>query len=162
MLCGMLPRLHEHTVLPPDNPGALTQLARALDDGQPSERARLIGPDGTQHEIPDELYVVLRDAAAALANGLAVSFGPHNTMLTTQESADLLGISRPTLVRLLTEGEIPYSMRGRHRRVLLRDIVSYQERSRSGYQEPGRAGYPEGGQPGYDAPTRASYRPTGR
>jgi excisionase family DNA binding protein len=62
---------------------------------------------------------------------MAISIAPHNTMLTTQEAADLLNISRPTLVRLLTEDEIPYTMRGRHRRVLLRDILDYQERTRS-------------------------------
>jgi excisionase family DNA binding protein len=62
---------------------------------------------------------------------MAISIAPHNTMLTTQEAADLLNISRPTLVRLLTDGEIAYTMRGRHRRVLLRDILDYTERNRA-------------------------------
>jgi excisionase family DNA binding protein len=66
----------------------------------------------------------------ALSEGLAISIAPHNTMLTTQEAADLLNISRPTLVRLLAEGEMPHTMRGRHRRVLLRDVLDYQERTR--------------------------------
>ncbi|WP_322748898.1 MULTISPECIES: helix-turn-helix domain-containing protein [unclassified Frankia] len=87
-----------------------------------------MGRDGSQIEIPDELYGVLGDVVAALAQGLAVSIAPHNTMLTTQEAADLLNISRPTLVRLLTEGEVSYTMRGRHRRVMLHDILDYRER----------------------------------
>jgi excisionase family DNA binding protein len=65
-----------------------------------------------------------------LSQGLAITIAPHNTMLTTQEAADLLDISRPTLVRLLTDREIPYSVRGRHRRVLLRDVLDYRERTR--------------------------------
>jgi len=93
-------------------------------------RARLVAPDGSEIEVPDELYEVLRDVVEALSHGLAITIAPHNTMLTTQEAADLLNISRPTLVRLLTDGEIPYALRGRHRRVLLRDIIDYQERTR--------------------------------
>ncbi|MBO0869541.1 MAG: helix-turn-helix domain-containing protein [Micromonosporaceae bacterium] len=107
--------LRERTVLPPE-PGPT--------------RARLIGPDGAQTDIPDEVYEVLRDVVVALSQGVAISIAPHNTMLTTQEAAELLNVSRPTLVRLLTDGEIPYTMRGRHRRVTLRDILDYQERTR--------------------------------
>lgn len=93
-----------------------------------------MGPDGSEIEVPDELYGVLRDVADALSQGLAITIAPHNTMLTTQEAADLLNISRPTLVRLLTDGEIPHTTRGRHRRVLLRDVLDYQERTRQDRQ----------------------------
>lgn len=123
--------LRESTVFPPDDPADLEQLVSSLRIDQGCARARLVGPDGTHLDIPDELYAVLRDAVAALSRGLAVSIAPHNTMLTTQEAADLLNISRPTLVRLLIDGEIEYSMRGRHRRVLLRDVLDYQDRVRT-------------------------------
>lgn len=73
---------------------------------------------------------MLRDVVRALSQGLAISIAPHNTMLTTQEAADLLNISRPTLVRLLTDGEISHTMRGRHRRVMLRDVLDYRDRTR--------------------------------
>lgn len=120
--------LRERTVLPPDDPSGLTRFARDL--AKTPGRARLVGPDGSEIEIPSELYGVLRDVVGALSEGLAVTIAPHNTMLTTQEAADLLSISRPTLVRLLTEGEIPHTLRGRHRRVLLRDVLDYQEHTR--------------------------------
>lgn len=127
----MSSRLRERTVLPPEDPAGLARLARGLTDVKASSRAKLVGPDGVQIEIPEELYGVLRDVVDALSQGMAVSIAPHNTMLTTQEAADLLNISRPTLVRLLSDGEIPHTMRGRHRRVLLRDILDYSERTRS-------------------------------
>jgi excisionase family DNA binding protein len=122
--------IRERTVLPPDDPSGLARLARGLGRAGSRRRARLIGPDGTEMEIPAELYGVLREVVETLSQGMAISIAPHNTMLTTQEAADLLGVSRPTLVRLLTDGEIPYTMRGRHRRVMLRDVLDYQEHTR--------------------------------
>jgi excisionase family DNA binding protein len=120
----------ERTVLPPKDGSDLARFARGLEGIPGSTKARLVGPDGSYLDIPDELYSVLRDAVMALSQGMAISIAPHNTMLTTQEAADLLNISRPTLVRLLTDGEIPHTMRGRHRRVMLRDILDYQDRTR--------------------------------
>ncbi|WP_370149815.1 helix-turn-helix domain-containing protein [Streptacidiphilus sp. EB129] len=39
-------------------------------------------------------------------------------------------LSRPTLVRLLDAGRIPYSQPGRHRRILLRDVLDYEQERR--------------------------------
>ena len=52
---------------------------------------------------------------------------PLNAMLTTQEAADYLGISRPTFVRILDRGELPMKRPGRHRYVRLADLIAYQE-----------------------------------
>lgn len=127
----MTSTLRERTVLPPEDPADLVRFARGLVGVGAPARAKLVGPDGSQIDIPEELYGVLRDVVNALSQGLAISIAPHNTMLTTQEAADLLNVSRPTLVRLLTDREIPHTMRGRHRRVLLRDILDYSERTRA-------------------------------
>lgn len=122
--------LRERTVLPPEDGSDLARFARDLAELAEPARARLIAPDGSHLDIPEELYGILLDVVAALTQGLAISIAPHNTMLTTQEAADLLNISRPTLVRLLTDEEIPYTMRGRHRRVMLSDILDYRDRTR--------------------------------
>ena len=92
--------------------------------------AALVAPDGTHRPIPSEIFEVLEQVATALANGRGVTVAPYEALLTTQEAADYLSISRPTLVKLLEDGAIPFERRGRHRRVTLRDLVEYQERFR--------------------------------
>lgn len=120
--------LEPQTVLPPAKDAAeLASLATALQ----SPAAALVGPDGSQTPLPDVVYKVLRSVVAAMSQGLAITVAPHNTQLTTQEAADLLGVSRPTLVRLLEDGEIPFELRGRHRRVMLADVIAYQQRARA-------------------------------
>jgi len=110
--------------------------------------------DGTERELPPELFEVLEQVVSALANGNGVTVAPYGMQLTTQEAADYLGISRPTLVKLLVSGEIAHEMRGRHRRVTLRDLVEYQDRSsverRSTLSEMAREGLETGMA---DAPT---------
>jgi excisionase family DNA binding protein len=80
----------------------------------------LVDADGHRVEIPSPVYEALRQVVTAMASGQGVTIAPHNTMLTTQEAADFLGISRPTLVRLITDGLIPHEMRVA-RRVMLAD-----------------------------------------
>lgn len=127
----MVATLEQHTVLPPDDGGAeIQRLASALAEGPAEVQATLIGPDGAALALPAELYHVLADVASALSQGLAVTIAPQHAVLTTQQAAEMLNISRPTLVKLLEDGEIAYEQRGRHRHVRLGDVVEYQQRSR--------------------------------
>src|SRR6266511_2543238 len=58
---------------------------------------------GERIELPAEVFEVLRQVVLAMTEGQAVTVAPHHQTLTTQEAADLLGVSRPTLVRLLEQ-----------------------------------------------------------
>lgn len=69
----------------------------------------------------------MEQVANTLAAGNGVAVIPSRMQLTTHEGADLLGVSRPTLVRLLEAGAIPFQKPGRHRRVALSDLVADQE-----------------------------------
>ena len=118
----------EHTVDPPAD-GVATQQLRELVAALPSGTSWTVsGAGGGRYALPAELLEVLGLAVAALAGGRPVTLSCHEPVLSTQEAADLLGISRPTLVRLLDSGVIPYDQPRRHRRVRLADLLAYQAR----------------------------------
>ena len=91
----------------------------------------LASASGQILELPPTLFEVLRFVGSTLASGNGVTVIPRAQKLTTQEAADFLGISRPTFVKLLEGGAMPYEKVGRHRRVTLDDLLSYQEKERA-------------------------------
>jgi excisionase family DNA binding protein len=126
--------LQDETYLPQENTAEIIDFLSALRDrGQEAAhpRPRLTGPDGHSVELPEPMFEVLLQVAAALKAGLAVTVAPHHLTLSTQEAADLLRISRTTLVRLLEAGAIPFEKPSRHRKVRLDDLLEYRRRQRS-------------------------------
>lgn len=107
---------------------ALDEIERALVQPTPEGRALIVGPDGTQTELPESLYAVLVRAAHELRRGRGISILPVGMELTTQQAADLINLSRPFLIRLLEAGQIPYHMVGTHRRIRLDDLLVYRRR----------------------------------
>ncbi|MGY6656984.1 helix-turn-helix domain-containing protein [Amycolatopsis sp. TRM77291] len=136
----MTSTIEQHTVLPPSatEPDARRELRR-LDEfmiaASPARQAKLVGPDGSEVTLPEQVYDVLREVVKAMSQGFAINIAPLNAVLTTQQAADMLNVSRPTLVKLLESGEIPFEKPGRHRRVLLSDLLDYRARSRAERQE---------------------------
>ena len=59
-------------------------------------------------------------------SGDAVTLLPIQQMLTTQQAADLLDVSRPYLIKLIEKGDIAHSMVGRHCRVKAEDVFAYK------------------------------------
>jgi len=116
-------------VFPPDDLDKMLDLARFLEGH--TEPGLLLGPDGEQVPLPEEVYRILRQVAEVMREGKAISVAPMGLLLTTQEAAEFLGISRPTLVKLLESGSIPFERPNRHRRVQLHHLIEYQGRRRA-------------------------------
>lgn len=116
----------EHTLLPhdADAPAIDAMVALLANGGTLVVEAE----DGSRARIPDGFGELMREAAGLLAQGKAVALDQRNTVLTTQEAADILAISRPTLVKLLETEDIPFTTTGTHRRILLEDLLAYEHR----------------------------------
>lgn len=99
-----------------------------------SGRPKLVGSAGEEVELPNALYTASVRVIEALAAGYGVPILPTQPMLTTQQAADLLGISRPSLARLLDEGAIPDERIRSRRRIRLVDPMEFRRR-RDGERE---------------------------
>lgn len=100
-------------------------LATCIGDG-PTARLRVIDGDQEIIEVPVPALRMLVDILANMAEGNAVSIVPIHAVLTTQEAADFLGVSRPHLVGVLERGELPHHKAGTHRRIYFRDLLAYR------------------------------------
>jgi excisionase family DNA binding protein len=80
-------------------------------------------------ELPASAVALLMDVLEAMAAGRGVTIIPENAELTTVEAASILNVSRPYLIeQLLDKNVIPHRLVGKHRRILIDDVMAYKER----------------------------------
>ena len=106
----------------------IEQLLEAIAKGEAC-LPKLSGPEGEEIEVPQSLFHVLRQVVHQMAQERAVIVLSVNKDLTTQEAANILNVSRPFLIKLLEEGQIPYFMIGTHRRIHFHNLMAYKTRT---------------------------------
>ena len=116
--------------------GSLAGMAKQLEDRQAATDAltalrrrprRFTLPDGTTVRLPKVAVDGLIEMLDAVAHGEDARVVRTPRELTTQQAANVLNMSRPTVVRLIDEGELPARKVGSHRRVLLTDLLAYRD-----------------------------------
>jgi excisionase family DNA binding protein len=148
--------IDETVAMPPSGGEQIRELNRLLQLGTPA----LVGPHNERVDLPETVYNILKDVVRYMAAGRAITLVPQKEQLTTQLAADMLGFSRPHLIKLLESGEIPYLKVGQHRRLMLKDVLAFQKRRdkarRSALDELAREAYKDGSYEGIPIPEGGS------
>lgn len=78
-------------------------------------------------KIPLKAFKLLADILKTMSDGKSVSIVSSAAVVSTQKAAEILGCSRPHIVKLLEEGKINFTKVGKHRRILLDDLLKFKE-----------------------------------
>jgi excisionase family DNA binding protein len=101
------------------------KIAARLGEGK-SLKLQVEGKKGEAEPLPPVAARLVLDLLEELARGNAVTVNGIEAEITTQQAADLLNISRPSLIQLLDEGKLPYRRIGTHRRIPLEPVLAYK------------------------------------
>ncbi len=101
---------------------------RALRQLVQAGSVNVVGAKGRKVPLPGAIVGLLDEILKNMQAGKAVSIVPEHQQLTTQRAANVLGVSRPFIVRLLEEGRLPFHMVGSHRRIYLDDLLAFKKR----------------------------------
>jgi len=83
-------------------------------------------------ELTEQLHGILKHVVEALSRGQSISVLTRDQEISTQQAAEILGLSRPTVVKLIDEGELSAHVPGAVRRKLrLADVLAYREELRA-------------------------------
>jgi excisionase family DNA binding protein len=107
---------------------ALANVLNELKDNNPEIE---IEETREKIRIPLNALKLLAQILKETSNGRPVSIVPIATELTTQAAAELLGCSRPHVIKLLETGEMKYTKVGKHRRIRYEDVVNYKKQTKA-------------------------------
>lgn len=82
--------------------------------------------NGESIVIPNSVTDIFRTVINVIAQGKGISLIPVAEEVTTSQGAEILNISRPYLMRLIENGELPYHQVGTHKRINLQDLLEYK------------------------------------
>jgi len=104
-----------------------TQLASIVEQINSDDAEIEIEETKEKIKIPLRALKLLGHILKAMSQGKPFSIVPVATEVTTQKAAEILGCSRPHLVKLLEDGKIEFTKVGKHRRIMFEDVLKYKK-----------------------------------
>lgn len=106
-------------------------LSQTLQKHEPVRLRAGTAEDAEEVILSGNLALLMQNVLDAVAQGQTVTVLPAQTEMTTNEAADILGVSRPHLVKLLNGGHIAFRQVGTKRRIPVRDVLRYREETKA-------------------------------
>lgn len=82
-------------------------------------------------KIPKTALSLLGTILENMAEGKSIALIPSGAMLSTQRAAEFLNVSRPHVIKLIEEGQIPSIKVGSHRRIEFSDLLKYKAKEKT-------------------------------
>lgn len=118
------------TEIETENAGELLQIMSGLvKANEPTKLNLALAKDRvTEVTLHPAIAMTFIEVLRLISSGKGFQLLPLDAELTTQQAADLLNVSRPHLIKLLDQAQIPYTKTGRHRRIRAEDLFAYKEK----------------------------------
>lgn len=83
-----------------------------------------------QVDIPIFLVPLVMHALEAILDGKSIQLSSFDSTISTQQAAEILGVSRSTVVRLINDGRLPCDQTRSHRRLRLDEVLKFKDNQR--------------------------------
>ena len=116
----------------PSDRRAAAACAQALVALRAKRNARTVirVPGAGDVPLPALVIPIMVEVLERIACGDDAALAVTKRVMTTQQAADFLGVSRPFVVQLIESGALPAHRVGTHRRVHASDAIRYRDRQR--------------------------------
>jgi excisionase family DNA binding protein len=106
----------------------INKLQRLLKTNKAATIVITVGKNKTNMSVPTKALGFLNGIVSGMAKGKSITVTTTDELISTQQAADFLNVSRPHVVKLLEEGKIPFQKVGTHRRIKHSDLIAYDKK----------------------------------
>lgn len=106
------------------------KMSRALESDDTKVLNSLLADGNMSGSLKEAILAIFE----TLAEGNNLAIAPSEKVMSSQEAANFLNVSRPHINKLLDSGVIPSYRDGKHRRVYFKDLIFFKVKRESAHK----------------------------